>query len=591
METQIIPLARIVEAPLINPRRTKSSVTSLKASIAALGLQQRPAVRPKGDGFQIVFGSRRLRALRELAKEGVRYPGQPEHAAGEPAAEVVVLGDKEDATAQEIALAENVQREDLHPIDEFEGFAALLKAGQTPEALAARFGKSLRGIKQRLALGTLAPEIIAAWRAGELRDDSAQAFTLTDDQKRQVDVYQRLKKQNNLWAHAIRSSLGADHSAAEALAIVGVEAYRAAGGKVTEDLFGAQHAVSDPKLAQKLLAEKIEATCRELEADGWSFAIERGAAANYYLWPKLAPKVGYTADERKRKTESAAIVLKYRERDDDDLSDEERAELEAAKADGDAVEREALLRAFKPELRKKAGCFVYAQHGELKIVYGVQRPATAKAEAKKAAKEKGEAPAAEEAAPTISHAVATDLSAIRTTVAAQALAADPLAALRLLYATLISDIGQLGPMRIIAHGMPQLTPDASEEISFAAAFETARDLDLASLAAALAVPLSQALDLRTYNAAAAPDDEDDAVVASIDAAEWRQRALERFSPEDYFGRIPVPLIKDALIEMMGSDYEPRGKKGELAAAAVAAQKQTAWLPPQLRHPSDITAQA
>lgn len=590
MDTQIIPLARIVEAPTINPRRTNTSVESLKADIATHGLLQRPAVRPKGDRLQIVFGSRRIRALRELAKAGLRYPGQPDDVGGQPCAEVIVK-DADDAAAQEIALAENVQREQLHPIDEFEGFAALLKAGHTAEAIAARFGKSLRGIKQRLALGTLAPEIIAAWRAGDLRDDAAEAFTLTYDHKWQLEVYHRLKKQGGVWAHAVRALLGADHNASEAIAIVGVEAYRAAGGTVVEDLFGDHLAVSDPKLAQKLLAEKIEATCRELEADGWSFAIDRSAAPNYYLWPKLTPKIGYTADERRRKTEAAATDLKYRERDDDDLTDEERAEYQAAIEEAEAVEREALLRAFKPDLRSKSGCFVYVQNGSLRIVYGVQKPATVKAEQKKAAKESGATPAAEDAPLTISNAVATDLSAVRTKVAAQALAADPVAALRLLYATLISGNGSTGPMRIRADGMPQLTPDDGEYVSFATAFELARDMDLASLAAALAVPLSRSLDLRVYNAASPPDDEDDALVASIEPAEWRERAIESFDPSDYFGRIPVPMIKAALIEMMGADYEPRGKKGELVAAAVAAQKQTAWLPQQLRHPSDITAQA
>jgi len=498
-----------------------------------------------------------------------------------------------DGAAREIALAENVQREPLHPIDEFQQFAALLKAGQTPEELSVRFGKSLRGIRQRLALGALAPEIIAAWRAGELRDDAAQAFTLSEDGKRQAEVYQRLKKQGNVYAHAIRSALGTDHNASVALGIVGADEYRAAGGTLTEDLFGSHHAVSDPKLAQKLLAEKIEATCSELEADGWSFAIERGTATNWHLWPKLTPKVGYTADERKRKTESAAIVLKYRDRDFDYLTDEERAENDAAEADGEAVEREALLRAFKPDLRKKSGCFVYVEHGELKIAYGVQKPATAKAEQKKAAKESGEAPAADEAPPTISNAVATDLSSTRTIVAAKALEAHPRLALSVLLAALERErVYGSGPLKIRTEGMRHLTPDnLADPLDFAERLNQLRDIDLEETLAALAIPVSRALDMRFYNAAAGPDDEADAIAAAIDPAEWQSLALERFDAQNYFSRIPIALISDALKEMLGGDYEPRGKKGELVEAAVAAQKRFGWLPQQLRHPSEINAQA
>lgn len=599
MKTSIeeVALETITPAKGIDPRRARSSEAfqSLMASIKAEGVLQPPILRRSEAGFEILAGNRRVAAIRALIKEGASIPGMP-GLAGNGSAIIVanVVEAEDDGHARLIALSENTVREDLHQIDEFEMVAKLIdKDGQTVEGIASRFGWSTMKVRQRLALGQLHPTIRDAWRAEDIDDSSVKAFTRIPDPKRQKAVFEQLKQQDRLFSSHIRAAAGCDHNAVTSLRAVGVEAYKAAGGAIVEDLFGDDPVVCDPALVQQMAADKIEATCRELEAAGWSFAVPRETVKDFYLWPRMQPpKVSYTADERKRNTEAAAVLLGFEDQDPEDLAAADREQHDAAQRFIDDIEKAALLRAYKPDLRKKAGCFVWIDSDGLQIEYGRQRPAEARKEARAKDSATGGADAAENVAPAISNAVATDLSAIRTVVAAAAMEASPHLALAALLASVIATPYGNGPLKIQAYGMPQLTPtDDGAPENFFDLLNRLRDLDVSSLGKSLAVWISRSLDLRVYNAAAEPDDEADAIVAAIDPAEWQRTARECFDPQNYFSRIPIALSKAALVEMLGADYEARGKKGELVEAAVAAQKQTGWLPQQLRHPSDIGAQS
>ncbi|MFN8957684.1 MAG: ParB/RepB/Spo0J family partition protein, partial [Hyphomonadaceae bacterium] len=70
--------------------------------------------------------------------------------------------------AEEASLAENVQRVAMHPLDEVEAFGRLAGEGQTEDAIAARFGATVRHVRQRLALAALSPTLKDALRKGEL---------------------------------------------------------------------------------------------------------------------------------------------------------------------------------------------------------------------------------------------------------------------------------------------------------------------------------------------------------------------------------------------------------------------------------------
>lgn len=155
-EYQNVPLALLDESPT-NPRRhfDAAFLKELAASIRTNGVLTPLLVRPKGERLEIVFGGQRYRAAQIAEAETV------------PAR----IREMTDAQALEAQLVENLQRRDVHPMEEAEGFARLLALDEptyTIEQIGARVGKSPAFIAQRLKLIDLAPPIVEAFYADEI---------------------------------------------------------------------------------------------------------------------------------------------------------------------------------------------------------------------------------------------------------------------------------------------------------------------------------------------------------------------------------------------------------------------------------------
>ena len=325
--TTTVPLNKCTPGEPINSRVTnrQAGLGELAASILAIGLQQPLRVRRLMEGddiVSIVDGHRRFAAIEQLVAEG-KLPSDIEI----PVHFGPFDGVMSDDEAREASLAANIVRVALHPIDEFEAFSKL--AGlMKPSQIAERFGVSEKQVSRRIALGALHPDIRAAWRAGEIRDDVARAFTLTDDQKRQIKIFVDLKKKHQLWGDQIRIALGLNQDASKAIRLIGADAYRAAGGEITQDLFGDGCVVSDPRLAQTLAADFLKKECDRLVADGWSFAMLVEEVKDRWNWPRLNPsgKREATPDEDAEllslSREKEALEQKSEE-SDDGLSDAE----------------------------------------------------------------------------------------------------------------------------------------------------------------------------------------------------------------------------------------------------------------------------
>jgi ParB/RepB/Spo0J family partition protein len=152
----------LLSPSLLNPRRTfnEESILQLAETIADKGLLQNLMVRRPVDhglsyitdaagtrhnGFyDIVFGERRYRALQRLAKQGRWNKAVP-----------CIIVDIDDATHLALALLENVQREDVPPVEEADGLARLHRMDPetySTEAIAARIGRSQRYVQQRIAI-------------------------------------------------------------------------------------------------------------------------------------------------------------------------------------------------------------------------------------------------------------------------------------------------------------------------------------------------------------------------------------------------------------------------------------------------------
>ncbi len=140
-----IELSRIVSNPH-QPRReiSQPQVEDLAQSIRSEGLIQPVVVRPKGSGFELIAGERRLQAFKFLKRSKI------------PARVMEVS----DASSAALALIENIQRENLNPIDEAAAYASLIRDFDlTQDATAKRVGKSRAAIANALRLLSLSNEI------------------------------------------------------------------------------------------------------------------------------------------------------------------------------------------------------------------------------------------------------------------------------------------------------------------------------------------------------------------------------------------------------------------------------------------------
>lgn len=155
-----------------------ASLNELKQSISANGLITPITVRSHGNSFQLIAGERRLRAVQELGYDSV------------PA---YVLEVADDTRMLELALIENVQREDLNPIEEAQGYSRLIEeCSLTQEEVARRVGKDRVTITNALRLLKLADPIKESLRKGELAAGHARALLGIPGEAAQLEAWKKI---------------------------------------------------------------------------------------------------------------------------------------------------------------------------------------------------------------------------------------------------------------------------------------------------------------------------------------------------------------------------------------------------------------
>jgi ParB family chromosome partitioning protein len=401
-----LPLSALVFDPRNNVRSNGAvDDPELEASLVADGVLVPFVVYPSlVDGaYAPSDGGRRLKLLQGLAARGEIPADYPVP---------VSLRDRPhgEGEAMAVSLAVNLLRAPLHPVDRYEAFAALKAGGLSDKGIALRFGLAERQVRQSLALGRLAPEIRAAWRAGELGDDDeeaaavAAAFTLAADIEAQRAAFDDLRARYRLDPHEVRRAL-VPSSPAETrrfLALVGAEAYVAAGGRVVEDLFGDDLYVDDFALLKRLAGERLEAECAALRAAGWAHAETREAVGNnYHRLSALAvpperleaaateeeTALGAAAREARAAYQRASELFYDREMSAAETAAEEQ-KLDALEEAAEAAEEEAaaIARALRrrvleadPELRGESAAIVnIGPEGRLMVETGLVKPKTMK---------------------------------------------------------------------------------------------------------------------------------------------------------------------------------------------------------------------
>jgi len=177
-----VPLEDITANPhqprgRFDPERMREMVQSVRE----MGLVQPILVRPQGDKYQIVAGERRFRAAKEAGLKSI------------PA----VIREIDDREMLEIALIENLQREDLNPVDEAEAYRVLHERYEMTQAeIAERVGKNRSTVANAMRLLRLPEEVRRSVSRGTLSMGHARALLALDSRDQQINLAREIETRN-----------------------------------------------------------------------------------------------------------------------------------------------------------------------------------------------------------------------------------------------------------------------------------------------------------------------------------------------------------------------------------------------------------
>lgn len=178
-----VPMARIKAGPF-QPRRAFDSeaLAELAESIKERGMIQPVVVRAVNDTFELIAGERRLRAAEKLGWESIPS---------------LVLDAVDNEAVMEIALIENLQREDLNPIEEASAFHRLMSECNLSQAdVAARVGRDRSSVANSLRLLSLPEKIQGMLIEGSLTSGHARALLAVAGDSEKIDLALKTLKEN-----------------------------------------------------------------------------------------------------------------------------------------------------------------------------------------------------------------------------------------------------------------------------------------------------------------------------------------------------------------------------------------------------------
>ena len=382
----LVPLSRLVLRPTgRNVRKTpRMSIPELAASIQRVGLLQNLIVIASADGehYEVVAGGRRLAALKLLAKK--------HRISKEWEVPCLLVAD---GTARTASLTENVQREAMHPADQFEAFAALVAEGRPIEDIAADFSVTPLVVQRRLKLANVSPRLMADYRADAVSLDQLMALAITDDHAAQESAFYDAptwqRHPSNLRERLTEREIDAYRH--PLVRFVGLDTYEAAGGGIRRDLFAEDDAgvyLTDAALLERLAQDKLAGIAATVRVEGWAWVDATPGVTHADLHAfQRAPKERREPNKREaarierlqaKMHELAEAVDAALDADDEDKADALQEEGETVGEQLQALEDG--LQDYGANVKAAAGAIVTIdRNGEAVIHRGLMREAEAKA--------------------------------------------------------------------------------------------------------------------------------------------------------------------------------------------------------------------
>ena len=618
----LVPLSRLVLRPTgRNVRKTpRMSIPELAASIQRVGLLQNLIVIASADGehYEVVAGGRRLAALKLLAKK--------HRISKEWEVPCLLVAD---GTARTASLTENVQREAMHPADQFEAFAALVAEGRPIEDIAADFSVSPLVVQRRLNLANVSPRLLADYRAEAVSLDQLMALAITDDHTAQeVAFYDAPTWQRQ--PSALRDRLTEreiDAYRHPLVRFVGLDTYETAGGGVRRDLFAEGDAgvyLTDAALLERLAQDRLAGIAAEVKAEGWAWVDATPSVTHADLHAfQRAPRERRepTKREAQRIEKLQAKMQELAAAVDDALDAEDEDKADVLQEEGEAVgeQLQALedgLQDYSPTVKAAAGAIVTIdRNGQAVIHRGLMREAEAKAKALRTLERLRQGFSGEDAendderdddeqpkTAAMSDRLAQRLSAHRTAALQIEVARHPQVALAALVHGMVQTILQdsryghdlpLGVSLKVQDRLEGMAPDWSESSAAVALRELQQTWgerlpeDSAELFAALlameqdelvrllAVCVAASVDVVTPRATPHQPGAELAQAVGLDMRAWWQPTAE-----GYFNHVSKAVILDAVQQFAPSHVTrlAKLKKTDIASEAERLVQGTGWMP-------------
>jgi len=375
-QSRDVPFDRLVlSSRNVRHLQAGQSIEELAEDIARRTLLQSLSVRAIADRegyYEVQAGGRRFRALELLVKQKRLSRNAP-----------IPCVVREDGLLEEDSLAENVQRLNLHPLDQFRAFLSLRNQGLGDEDIAARFFVTPQIVRQRLKLASVSPVLLEIYAADEMTLEQLMVFTLTDDHARQEQVWTAVNRGYNQDAYHIRKLLteNAVRATDKRARFVGIKDYEAAGGIVLRDLFSRDEDgwLQDVALLERLVADKLTLETGKIKEEGWLWV--RAAQDFPYGHTRdlrcLEGDVESRVDDVEARRDSLREEMEDIEREygqsGDDLPEEVDHRLAEIEAALDAFEARSVR--YDPADIARAGVFVSIDaDGRIKVERGFIRP-------------------------------------------------------------------------------------------------------------------------------------------------------------------------------------------------------------------------
>lgn len=620
----LVPLSRLVSRPADrNVRKTpRMSIPELAASIQRVGLLQNLIVIAAADGehYEVVAGGRRLAALKLLAKK--------RRISKEWDVPCLLVAD---GTARTASLTENVQREAMHPADQFEAFAALVAEGRSIEDIAADFSVTPLVVQRRLKLANVSPRLLADYRAEAVSLDQLMALAITDDHAAQESAFYDAptwqRSPHNLRDRLTEREIDAYRH--PLVRFVGLDTYEREGGGIRRDLFAEGDKgvyLTDAALLERLAQDKLAGIAAEVQAEGWAWVDATPGMTHADLQAfQRAPRERRSSNKRdaQRIEKLQAKMQEVTEAVDAALDDEDEEKADALQEEGERLgeQLQALedgLLDYAANVKAAAGAIVTIDRDGLAVIHrGLLREAEAKAlrtleRLQQRFGSEGEAGNDDEGengyddrqpkAAAMSDRLAQRLSAHRTAALQIEVARHPQVALAALVHGMVQTVLQesyyghdlpLGVSLKLQDRLESLAPDVSEspaavalrtlqEVAGEALPEDSAELFAVLLAKSqnelvrlLAVCVASTVDVVTPRATPHQPGAELAQAVGLDMAAWWKPTAD-----SYFQHVPKAAILEAVGEF-APDHVTRLaklKKADIASEAERLADGTGWMP-------------